>query len=446
MLNFGQRLIVQNPLTFSGYGHKSLSFLSRPLLSAHVEALVADAQSSPAELAEIQLNQVKRLINFAYKQVPFWRNWIARSKLNHPDNFKILEDLRLISVTTKKVLRAATLKERSANNLFQYSRLDSTSGSTGEPFLFFLDIRGAERKTALALRGLGWNDAIFSNRIIRVRNRDLSLMVDGRHIKFSETADLDSILKALEEESAKDRFVLHSHASNLIILAEATKLLGANIKPGAILTTSEHCTPEQSVFLSEIFGCPVGDWYSSREVDSIASRCYMGSMHINTEQCVVEIVDEENNILPVGQRGQIILTSFNNYVMPFIRYAIGDRGIILKGPCLCGLPYPCLEFEGREINNISLPDGKTIHLFSLFGPFQQRADIIRQYQIIREGPWEFSITINTTRLLTNLEMQNLAADITYVIGSQAYVKVVAIDKLFSPGEKQIVYKSNYSLD
>ncbi|MBU3901643.1 hypothetical protein KKF25_03290, partial [Patescibacteria group bacterium] len=182
------------------------------------------------------------------------------------------------------------------------------------------------------------------------------------------------------------------------------------------------------------------------EVDSIASRCSMGAMHINTEQCVLEIVDEGGNLLPAGQHGRIILTTFNNYVMPFIRYANGDMGTILKDPCPCGLPFPCLEFEGREVNVISLPNSKTIHLFSLFGPFQRRASLIQQYQIIREGPWEFVINIEPARLLTDIEISSLAKDIADIIGGEATVRVAMVKNLFALGEKQIVYKSNYSLN
>src|SRR3989344_389341 len=242
MFNLSRRLIVQNPHLFSVYGRELLSFLSSPLLSTHVEALVANTQCTKTELAEIQLNQLKKLVRFSYRQVPFWRDWISKSRLQVPENFETLKDFELIPVTSKNTLRLVPLKERSAENLLRYSKLDSTSGSTGEPFKFLLDIRGAERKTALALRGLKWSNGISSNRIIRVRNRDLSLIVGGMHIKFREAADLDSIIAILERESRRDRFVLHSHASNHSMIAEQTKRRRANITPGVILTTSEHCT------------------------------------------------------------------------------------------------------------------------------------------------------------------------------------------------------------
>jgi phenylacetate-CoA ligase len=41
----------------------------------------------------------------------------------------------------------------------------------------------------------------------------------------------------------------------------------------------------------------------------------------------VEILDDENNVLPYGQEGRIVISLFNK-AHPFIRYDIGDIGIL----------------------------------------------------------------------------------------------------------------------
>jgi phenylacetate-CoA ligase len=49
---------------------------------------------------------------------------------------------------------------------------------------------------------------------------------------------------------------------------------------------------------------------------------------VNAETLFVEILDDNNNVLPYGQEGRIVITSLFNKAHPFIRYDIGDVGIL----------------------------------------------------------------------------------------------------------------------
>ena len=48
--------------------------------------------------------------------------------------------------------------------------------------------------------------------------------------------------------------------------------------------------------------------------------------------------------------------------MPFIRYEIGDIGILSTEKCTCGINLPLLKsIEGRLADNIILKDGSKVH-------------------------------------------------------------------------------------
>jgi len=117
--------------------------------------------------------------------------------------------------------------------------------------------------------------------------------------------------------------------------------------------------------LSEAFDCPVADYYSCEEVGVVASECpaLPDQLHVNTDACVVETVDEEGNPTPQNREGRILLTNLYNFTMPFIRYDIGDHGTLLpshdRTPCACGSWRPRMRLVGgRNDEYVFFPDGR----------------------------------------------------------------------------------------
>jgi len=59
--------------------------------------------------------------------------------------------------------------------------------------------------------------------------------------------------------------------------------------------------------------------------------------HIHPELIHVEIVDDDGNVLPHGQEGEVVATTFNVEGMPLIRFKTGDVSFIVEEECQCGL-------------------------------------------------------------------------------------------------------------
>lgn len=102
--------------------------------------------------------------------------------------------------------------------------------------------------------------------------------------------------------------------------------------------------------------------YSSTEVLGIAISCKQGHMHCIDKNVVVEIM-KNGNTCGYGQEGDIVLTSIFAKAMPFIRYQIGDIGILRKGSgCSCGNTNDIIEItKGRVVDYIELYNGERIH-------------------------------------------------------------------------------------
>ena len=93
------------------------------------------------------------------------------------------------------------------------------------------------------------------------------------------------------------------------------------------------------------------------ELGLIAFRNLNNEWQLNSENLLVEILDINNQALPNGKEGKIVVTSFHNKAHPFIRYELGDIGVLdekstPKKPILKRL-------LGRTSDLIELPSGKT---------------------------------------------------------------------------------------
>lgn len=93
----------------------------------------------------------------------------------------------------------------------------------------------------------------------------------------------------------------------------------------------------------------------------MAMECPAGSMHIFAEHVHLEIF-RNGEPAPVGEFGDIVVTSLANRAMPLVRCRVGDRGRISPDPCACGLPHPVLEdLVGRAPDVFPACDGTLVH-------------------------------------------------------------------------------------
>jgi phenylacetate-CoA ligase len=119
-------------------------------------------------------------------------------------------------------------------------------------------------------------------------------------------------------------------------------------RPKAVFTSAETLFPFQRKTIEETFGCPVFDYYGSREIGAIAAECEQHSgYHVSAENVAVECIKDSEQV-EEGERGVMLITNLRNFGMPFIRYAIGDVGKPSNEVCNCGRGLPLLEsIEGR---------------------------------------------------------------------------------------------------
>jgi phenylacetate-CoA ligase len=125
----------------------------------------------------------------------------------------------------------------------------------------------------------------------------------------------------------------------------------------AIIAAAEPLHAAERDAIQSALGAPVFNTYGSREFMSIAAECERrDGLHVHAENLVVETSEPGRS-----EPSEILVTDLHNYGMPFVRYAIGDAGSIVDGPCSCGRGLPRLGMiDGRVLDLLRTADGRTV--------------------------------------------------------------------------------------
>jgi len=155
--------------------------------------------------------------------------------------------------------------------------------------------------------------------------------------------------------------VVEGFPSVLYLVARYIRGYCGKLKFKAVFTTGEPLQPFMREEIEEVFGAKIFDAYGMTEYAGLIMECPQGGYHVLSDYGRLEIVDDLNQPVPNGTEGYMIWTGFINHMMPFIRYKIGDKGILLNEKCTCGRPYPLARPTiTRDSDYLRLPSGRIL--------------------------------------------------------------------------------------
>jgi phenylacetate-CoA ligase len=277
-----------------------------------------------------------------------------------------------LPIMTKKNFQKPLIERLSKGFSLKNVYVNKTSGSSGDPFIFAKDKFSHALTWANIINRFGWYGIDF-NSSYQARFYGIPLdFIGNRKERFKDFLsnrfrfsifDLsDKVLEGFLKEFKLRKFdYINGYTSSIVLFAkflQQKKIVLKNICPTlkVCVVTSEMLFDEDKILLEKQFGIPVVNEYGASELDLIAFQNPNGEWQVNSETLFVEILDENNTVLPYGAAGRIVITSLFNKAHPFIRYDIGDIGILdekstAKKPIL-------QQLIGRTNDIAVLPSGK----------------------------------------------------------------------------------------
>lgn len=356
-------------------------------------------RQSEEELKNIQFKRLKKMVNHAYENVPFYRKLFIDSGIS-PMDIKKLEDLNKIPIITKREIQANynDIIARSSN--LQNCRLTNTTGSTGIPLPVYNDRIAMFYSSALYYFAFFESGLKVTDRII-----ELTTILENekqilRRKMISTYQPTDQIIQKLKDYNPD---VIYSFPSVFKMLSHHVDPDNNSIKPRMVFTHGETLSDACRETIVSSFGTDVYNTYGATEFNRLAFECDQHSgLHMITDCAVMELVrsggeNGENGVetgetVGPGEEGEIVVTGLYNYVMPLIRYKLGDIGIMADYKCPCGRSWPLIKsIEGRSDDFLTLPSGSVISPRSI-NVIENIPGII-QYRTIQEKRDSFHVQV-----------------------------------------------------
>jgi phenylacetate-CoA ligase len=160
-----------------------------------------------------------------------------------------------------------------------------------------------------------------------------------------------------------------------------------------LMSNSELLTAHAREYMEDVFGCKVYDDYSCLEFSAIAFECRMQNLHVAADNVIVEVLDERGDRLPPGEAGRIVVTSLNNYSMPYIRYEMSDIGVLSAEDCPCGRCFPVLKaIVGRCDDFLITPSGRLIDPQTVVFQIETIPEV-KEFRVIQQEDGSLTVSI-----------------------------------------------------
>jgi phenylacetate-CoA ligase len=305
----------------------------------------------------------KEIVDFHLKNNKFYKNFTGKS------NFDSWNDL---PVMTKKDFQKPLSERLSDGYLLKNIYVNKTSGSSGDPFIFAIDKACHALTWASNINRFGWFGIDF-NSSYQARFYGIPLdFIGNKKERFKDLLshryrfaifDLsDEVLESHFKKFQTKKFdYINGYTSSIVLFAKYLKkknIILKDICPSlkVCMATSEMLFAADKILLEKQLGVPIVNEYGASELGLIAFQNPNNEWQVNAENLYVEILDQNNQPLPYGKEGKIVITSLYNKAHPIIRYEIGDIGILdekstIKKPIL-------KQLLGRTNDIAVLPSGK----------------------------------------------------------------------------------------
>lgn len=368
------------------------------------ETLTAD------QLAEIQAEKLRRLVDHAYRTVPYYRRVMGEAGLTPADvqGPKDLSRLPLLTRTDLRTHQADLLSSEADRATLQ---TNYSSGSTGLRAEFIQDqdfrlwMRAHQLRTYQWCSGwrlgdpfaLLWGSEIYWS-FKQIADRIDNLMTNRREFNTFELSPR-LISRFAESLAAFQPALISTYSNAMHLIAREVQRKGMEFpRLRAVQGTSEPLPPALRERIGQVLDCEVYDKYGSRETNIVSHEAPDHSaMLIQSENVVVEILDDDGRPCPPGVRGRVVLTTLNNNSMPLIRYETSDVAALEERPDSYTGPFPVMSsVAGRLQDLIITPSGSAIDSY-FFSYLLMRFEEVLWFQIVQTEPESLTLRIYAER-------------------------------------------------
>ncbi|WFB34679.1 hypothetical protein P3T73_10960 [Kiritimatiellota bacterium B12222] len=312
---------------------------------------------APERMRDWQFARIQKLVTHAMKEIPFYRAHYGAASFELGD-LKSWDDFHRLPLVTKDDV----IQHFPEGMLKKGANLDDlivsrSSGSSGKVLDVCYDSQAmiTFMLAGLRLYRMGFRYGPLHRQLyIYTSPYPLSSVFGLFPMHFVSTLEeVDKIAAKIEAIRPELLVCYPSHLKQIAPLLSKR----ATSRLRCISVNSEMSTQAERDAISERWGCPVLDEYSSEELTRIAAQCTCGKYHVFEDINYMETLPPE----PGSNLGVLVGTQLHNFAMPMIRYVQNDLGELQSSVCDCGWRFrQLINLQGRKNDSFLMPSGREI--------------------------------------------------------------------------------------
>ncbi len=324
---------------------------------------------SVSEMKKLQSEKLVKQVKHVYENVEYYRNLMDEAGVK-PEDIKSIEDLHKLPFLSKADLRDAYPYGLLAKPLEDCVRIHSTSGTTGRRVVAFYTQKDVDL----------WEDCC-ARAIVAAggTNKDVCQVAYGYGL-FTGGAGLHggshkvgclTLPMSSGNTERQIQFMQDLGATILCCTPSYAAYIGESLKEQGItpdqiplkagIFGAEPWTEEMRKGIEETLGIKAYDIYGLTETSGpgVAFECSeQTGMHVNEDHFIAEIIDPDTGeVLPEGEKGELVFTSLDKEAFPLLRYRTRDICVLSRKKCSCG----------RTLIKMAKPMGRTDDMLIIRG-------------------------------------------------------------------------------
>ena len=304
--------------------------------------------ASREEILKIQNEKIVKQVRHVYDNVKYYRDLMDKKGVK-PEDIKSVDDIKKLPFLTKADLRDAYPYGLLGTDLKNCVRIQSTSGTTGKRVVAFYtqkDIDLWEECCARAIVAVGG-----TNEDVCQVCYGYGLFTGGMGLNGgSHKVGCLTLPMSSGNTERQIQFMMDLNATILCCTPSYAAYIGeslaeAGYKPEdnklkAGIFGAEPWTEEMRRSIEKSLGIKAYDIYGLTETSGpgVAFECEAQTgMHINEDHFYAEIIDPDTGeVLPEGEKGELVFTSLDKEAFPLLRYRTRDICVLTREKCSCG--------------------------------------------------------------------------------------------------------------
>jgi len=309
--------------------------------------------------------QLKRLVATAervYATVPFYKKKFDEAGFR-PGDIRSLKDLRFLPLTSKMDLRDHYPFNLFAVPMEQVVRIHASSGTTGKQTVVGYTRRDINTWAEVMARSLA---AAGAQRNDIIHNAyGYGLFTGGLGIHYGAEKMGAAVIPISGGNSKRQIIIMQDFGSTVLtctpsyalFLAETAEEMGVDIKKLKLRVGIFGAEPWSEKMRDEIerqLNIDAIDIFGLSEIigPGVSIECIEAKrgLHIFEDHFIPEIINPQTGeVLPYGEKGELVFTTITKEAFPLIRYRTRDISVLYPQPCVCGRTHVRMErVSGRS--------------------------------------------------------------------------------------------------